>query len=264
MENIKRMEKPTEEKCERCGSPLVIKWGKHGSFFACSSYDKTDPESCTFTKENPIDLPDLDTADVQETSQEEYCENCGKTMVLKRGRFGQFMACTGYPDCKTTRRLDQAKKVPDIPLEEQCPQCGRNLLLRHGRFGEFVSCSGYPECKYVKQNFIGVKCPECKTGDLAEKKARRGNFFYGCSNYPKCKFTAAHKPVAEKCPECGSEYLLEKNLKSGTYLVCPNNKKTTADEDAPKKRGKKAAAEESTVKCDFSKKIAEPAAPATA
>src|SRR5689334_20419794 len=104
MENIKRMEKPTEEKCERCGSPLVIKWGKHGSFFACSAYSKDDPESCTFTKENPIDLPDLDTADMQETTQEEYCENCGRPMVLKRGRFGQFMACTGYPDCKTTRR----------------------------------------------------------------------------------------------------------------------------------------------------------------
>ena len=72
MENIKRMEKPTDEKCEKCGSPLVIKWGKHGSFFACSSYDKKDPNSCTFTKENPIDLPDLDTADVQETEQEEY------------------------------------------------------------------------------------------------------------------------------------------------------------------------------------------------
>ena len=110
MENIKRMEKPTDEKCERCGSPLVIKWGKHGSFYACSAYDKTDPNSCTFTNENPIDLPDLDTADVQETSQEEYCENCGRPMVLKRGRFGQFMACTGYPDCKTTRRLDQAEE----------------------------------------------------------------------------------------------------------------------------------------------------------
>ena len=61
MENVKRMEKPTDEKCERCGSPLVIKWGKHGSFFACSAYDKTDPNSCTFTKENPIDLPDLDS-----------------------------------------------------------------------------------------------------------------------------------------------------------------------------------------------------------
>ena len=134
MENIKRMEKPTDEKCERCGSPLVIKWGKHGSFYACSSYDKKNPESCTFTKENPIALPDLDSADMQETTQEEYCENCGRVMVLKRGRFGQFMACTGYPDCKTTRRLDQGKKVPDIPLDEKCPKCDRNMILRHGRF----------------------------------------------------------------------------------------------------------------------------------
>ncbi|HEX8817773.1 MAG TPA: type I DNA topoisomerase [Terriglobales bacterium] len=222
MENIKRMEKPTDEKCERCGSPLVIKWGKHGSFYACSSYDKDDPNSCTFTKENPINLPDLDTADVQETAQEEYCENCGRVMVLKRGRFGQFMACTGYPDCKTTRRLDQGKKVPDIPLDELCPKCNRNLIIRHGRFGEFTSCSGYPDCKYVKQNYIGVKCPLCKDGDLVEKKARKGNTFYGCSNYPKCKFTSANKPLAEKCPDCGSEYLVEKNLKAGPVIACPN------------------------------------------
>ena len=222
MENIKRMEKPTDEKCERCGSPLVIKWGKHGSFYACSSYDKENPESCTFTKENPINLPDLDSADIQETTQEEYCENCGRVMVLKRGRFGQFMACTGYPDCKTTRRLDQGKRVPDIPLEELCPKCGRNLMIRHGRYGEFTSCSGYPECKYVKQNFIGVKCPLCKDGDLVEKKARKGNTFYGCSNYPKCKFTSANKPIAEKCPSCGGEYLVEKYLKSGPVVACPN------------------------------------------
>jgi DNA topoisomerase-1 len=260
MENVKRMEKPTDEKCERCGSPLVIKWGKHGSFFACSAYDKKDPNSCTFTKENPIDLPDLDSADVQDTAQEEYCENCGRVMVLKRGRFGQFMACTGYPDCKTTRRLDQAKKVPDIPLDEKCPQCGRNLLLRHGRFGEFTSCSGYPECKWVKQNFIGVKCPQCKDGEIAEKKARRGNYFYGCSNYPDCDFTSATKPVAEPCPECGSPYLLEKTLKDGTFLVCPNNKRTSDEE--PKKRAKKgkakAVAETPTVKCDYSRQIATP------
>jgi DNA topoisomerase I len=223
MENVKRMEKPTDEKCERCGSPLVIKWGKHGSFYACSSYDKENPESCTFTKENPINLPDLDSADVQETTQEEYCENCGRVMVLKRGRFGQFMACTGYPDCKTTRRLDQGKRVPDIPLEEMCPKCGtRNLMIRHGRYGEFTSCSGYPDCKYVKQNFIGVKCPLCKDGDLVEKKARKGNTFYGCSNYPKCKFTSAGKPIAEKCPTCGSEYLVEKFLKDGPVIACPN------------------------------------------
>ncbi|HEX9110856.1 MAG TPA: type I DNA topoisomerase [Terriglobales bacterium] len=222
MENIKRMEKPTDEKCERCGSPLVIKWGKHGSFYACSTYDKEDPNTCTFTKENPINLPDLDSADLQETSQEEYCENCGRVMVLKRGRFGQFMACTGYPDCKTTRRLDQGKRVPDIPLDEKCPDCGRNLIIRHGRYGEFTSCSGYPDCKYVKQNFIGVKCPDCKEGELVEKRARKGNTFYGCANYPKCKFTSAAKPIAEKCPDCGSEYLVERMRKDGPVIACPN------------------------------------------
>jgi DNA topoisomerase-1 len=223
MENIKRMEKPTDEKCERCGSPLVIKRGKHGSFYACSSYEKDNPESCTFTKENPINLPDLDTADAQDTgAAEEYCENCGRVMVLKRGRFGQFMACTGYPDCKTTRRLDQGKRVPDIPLEEKCPKCDRNLIIRHGRYGEFTSCSGYPDCKYVKQNFIGVKCTLCEDGELVEKRARKGNTFYGCSNYPKCKFTSANKPIAEKCPDCGNAFLVEKNLKSGPCIACPN------------------------------------------
>ena len=273
MENVKRMEKPTDEKCERCGSPLVLKWGKFGSFFACSAYDKEDPNSCTFTKENVIDLPDLENADLQETSQEEYCENCGRTMVLKRGRFGQFMACTGYPECKTTRRLDQGKKVPDVPLEEICPKCGRNMVLRHGRYGEFVSCSGYPDCKYVKQNFIGVSCPLCaaegrKDGELVEKKARRrGNIFYGCSNYPNCEFTSAYKPVAEQCPECSSPYLLEKNLKAGTFLVCPNNKRTAAEEEEvqPKRKKKPAKAKGDSaaetaaapvVKCDYSKQIA--------
>jgi DNA topoisomerase-1 len=76
----------------------------------------------------------------------------------------------------------------------------------------------------VKQNFIGVKCPECKTGELVEKKARRrGNLFYGCSNYPKCKFTSAHRPIDEKCPKCGGEYLVQKNLKSGEVIACPNS-----------------------------------------
>ncbi|HEY0566387.1 MAG TPA: type I DNA topoisomerase [Terriglobales bacterium] len=250
MENVKRMEKPTDQKCERCGSPLVLKWGKFGSFYACSAYDKSDPESCNFTKENVIDLPDLESADTQDTDQgEEYCPNCGRTMVLKRGRFGQFMACTGYPDCKTTRQLGQQKAAAPIPLEEACPKCSKNLVQREGRFGTFVACSGYPKCKYVKQNFIGVTCPQCGEGEIAEKKARRGNLFYGCSEYPKCDFTAAYKPVAEPCPECGSPYLLQKDLKSGTVLVCPNKK---SSEDKPK-RGKKKAEPETTVKCDYSR-----------
>jgi DNA topoisomerase I len=269
MENVKRMEKPTDEKCERCGSPLVLKWGKHGSFYACSSYKKDDPESCTFTKENPVNLPDFDGAEMPETGQDEYCENCGRVMVLKRGRFGQFMACTGYPDCKTTRRLDQGKRVPDVPLEELCPKCSRNLVLRHGRYGEFISCSGYPDCKYIKQNFIGVKCPQCADGELVEKKARkRGNTFYGCSNYPACEFTSAYKAVAETCPQCASPYMLEKHLKTGSLLVCPNNNKKSAEEEdqpKPRKRAKKgtAAAEEAApakpvIKCDYSRSIPTP------
>jgi DNA topoisomerase-1 len=75
----------------------------------------------------------------------------------------------------------------------------------------------------VKQNYIGVKCPDCEDGEIVEKKARRkGNTFYGCSNYPKCKFTSANKPIAEKCPDCGSPYLVEKTLKSGPVIACPN------------------------------------------
>ena len=259
MENIKRMEKPTDQKCERCGAPLVLKWGKHGSFFACSTFDKKDPNSCSFTKENPINLTDLGDAEISSNNEEEFCENCGKPMVLKRGRFGTFMACTGYPECKTTRRLDSVQKKPDVPLDEKCPDCGRNLLLRNGRFGEFISCSGYPECKYIKQNFIGVKCPICKTGEIVEKKARRGNFFYGCANYPKCDFTAATKPVAECCPDCGSPYLLEKVTKDGTFLICPNSKAPAKSKAKPKTKDKgKKKVETAEITCGFSKKIAEP------
>jgi DNA topoisomerase-1 len=95
-------------------------------------------------------------------------------------------------------------------------------MIRHGRYGEFTACSGYPDCKYVKQNFIGVKCPLCDDGELVEKKARKGNTFYGCGNYPKCKFTSAHKPIPEKCPSCANAFLVEKFLKSGPVIACPN------------------------------------------
>ena len=211
MENIKRMEKPTDEKCENCGAPLVIKWGRHGSFYACSTYDKEDPNTCTFTKENPINLPDLDSADVQETG-------AGRILrELRPGDGAEARSLRAVHGLHGLSRLQddhggwiRARRFPDIPLDESCPKCGRNMMIRHGRFGEFTACSGYPECKYVKQNFIGVKCPECKEGELVEKRARKGNTFYGCGNYPKCKFTSAHKPIAEKCTSCGSEYLVEK------------------------------------------------------
>ncbi len=265
MEDIKRMEKPTDQVCDLCGSPLVLKWGKFGSFYACSAYDKKKPGSCNFTKENFDAKPNLAAPSEDGEQEEEYCENCGRVMVLRNGPWGPFMACPGYnedPPCKTVRRLNQKQQQkPPVPLDEKCPKCGEHLMLRNGQYGEFISCSGYPKCKYIKQNTIGVKCPKCHEGDIVEKKARRGNLFYGCSEYPKCDFTANYKPVDKKCPECGSPYLLEKTLKSGVYLVCPNNKKPSADEEAvPKKRAKKGEAD-SDVACSYTKRIGDAPAP---
>jgi DNA topoisomerase-1 len=217
MTDIKRMEKPTDLTCEKCGKPLVIKWGKHGSFIACTGY----PE-CTYTRELTVDLPDVDKVDLSEQGDEEYCENCGRPMVLKKGRFGTFYACTGYPDCKTTKQIGGQQKKPDQPLDEKCPQCGNNLVLKTGRYGEFTACSNYPTCKYVKQKTIGVKCPECSEGEVVERRSKRGKTFYGCSRWPDCNFVAWGKPVAEKCPECGSPYMIEKWLKAGPVWQCPN------------------------------------------
>jgi DNA topoisomerase-1 len=216
MTDIKRMEKPTDLTCDKCGKPLVIKWGKHGSFLACTGY----PE-CTYTRELTVDLPDVDKADLSEQGDEEYCQNCGRPMVLKKGRFGIFYACTGYPDCKTTRQIGAGQKKADVQLDEKCPQCGNNLVQKYGRFGEFTACSNYPACKYVKQKTIGVSCPECSQGEIIERRSKRGKTFYGCSRYPECNFVAWARPVAEKCPDCGSPYLLEKYLKAGPVLQCP-------------------------------------------
>ena len=144
-------------------------------------------------------------------------------MVLKRGRFGQFLACTGYPDCKTTRKIGQAEKKAPVPTDEKCPQCGNPLVIREGRYGEFTSCSTYPKCKYIKQNSTGVECPECKKGQIVEKRSRRG-VFYSCDRYPKCKYSLRNKPVARQCPQCGSAYLLEKTTKTGPTFECPNEK----------------------------------------
>ena len=210
MTDIKRMERPTDFVCEKCGKPMVIKWGKHGSFIACTGYP-----DCTNTRE---------IAEEGATEQDEtvYCDNCGRPMVLKKGRFGQFLACSGYPDCKTTKQLGEAQKPKDVPLDEDCPQCGGKLVKKFGRFGEFVACGNYPTCKYVKQKTIGVKCPNCSEGEIIERRSKRGKTFYGCNRYPDCDFVAWGKPIAEKCPDCGGGYLIEKYLKSGAFAQCPN------------------------------------------
>jgi DNA topoisomerase I len=217
MTDIKRMERPTGLTCEKCGKPLVVKWGKHGSFIACTGYP-----DCTYTRELTVDLPDVDKVDLSEQGDEEYCENCGRPMVLKKGRFGTFFACTGYPDCKTTKPVGGTQKKPDVQLDEKCPNCGGNLVLKTGRYGEFTACGNYPTCKYVKQKTIGMKCPECSEGEVVERRSKRGKTFYGCNRYPDCNFVSWGKPVQEKCPECGSPYMVEKWLKAGPIIQCPN------------------------------------------
>ena len=218
MTDIKRMEEPTDLICEKCGKPMVIKWGRHGKFIACTGY----PE-CSNTRELPADPADAaEKTDLSEQDAADYCDNCGRPMVLKKGRFGQFMACLGYPECKTTKQLGQAAKPADVPLDEACPKCANKLVKKFGRFGEFIACSSYPTCKYVKQKTIGVKCPDCSDGEIIERRSKRGKTFYGCNTYPACEFVAWGKPIPEKCPDCGGGYMIEKFLKAGAFAQCPN------------------------------------------
>ena len=196
MRDVKRTEIATDQTCDRCGKPMVIKWGKHGYFLACTGY----PE-CTNTRETTLVADEIgdgeNPVEIAEQDAEEYCENCGRPMVLKKGRFGTFYACSGYPDCKTTKQIGGAQRKPDVLLEEKCPECGHQLALKSGRFGEFTACSNYPKCKYVLQKTTGVPCPKCGTGELAERRSKRGKTFYGCNRYPECDFVAWSKPIAE-------------------------------------------------------------------
>jgi DNA topoisomerase-1 len=216
MTDLKRLELPTDEVCEKCGKPMVIRFGRHGRFLACSGY----PE-CTNTRDLKTEPADFSDAEAPEEDTQEYCENCGRPMVLKRGRYGQFYACSGYPDCKTTRRLTREERKPDRPLDETCPECGSQLVVRDGRYGEFTCCVNYPQCKYVKRVSTGVKCPECGQGEIVERRSRRGRTFYGCERYPDCKFVLWHKPVAEACPQCTNPYLIERRTRSGVRIECP-------------------------------------------
>ncbi len=216
MRNVKTEETPTDSTCEKCGKPMVIKWGRYGRFMACSGY----PE-CRNTQE--LSGPSKEEAQPQEINEE--CPKCGKPMVLRRGRFGPFLACSGYPECKTTRRIQvsesgaiEAKK--EQLLDESCPQCGQKLLVKHGRFGEFTACSNYPECRYIKLKEVGVACPK-DGGAIVERRSRRGRTFYGCKNYPACDFVLWKKPVAKPCPKCKAPYVLENRTKrDGEFLYC--------------------------------------------
>ncbi len=229
IKNKKKTSIPTEHICEKCGAGMVIKFGRFGQFLACSNY----PE-CKTTREVSSMKPKADAAGSEssgesgsesETPEVPVCELCGREMALKKGRFGAFYGCTGYPDCKNIRKIakgDSKPVAPPVELDEICPKDGVNLVRRQGRFGEFISCSNYPKCDYVKRETLGISCPKCKKGEITVKKSRRGKAFYGCSNYPKCDAVYWDKPVTEGCPQCKSPFLLEKTRKDGTTRYCQN------------------------------------------
>jgi len=151
----------------------------------------------------------------QETG--EACPECGQPIVKKFGRFGSFLACSAYPECKYTKDLGGGRERPaDEPTDESCPTCGKPMVIKHGRFGKFIACSGYPECKTTKPVTLGITCPEAGCGgQLVERRTRRGKTFFSCSNYPNCKFALWARPIAEPCPQCRAPFLTERYGRGG-------------------------------------------------
>ncbi len=138
------------------------------------------------------------------TQLDRSCPNCQRPLVERFGRFGKFIACSGYPDCDYSEDLRGPRPQPE-PLDEECPKCGEGRLVRRvGRYGPFVGCERYPECRYIKKDrppSTGAQCPDCREGELLQRRGRRGAF-YGCSGYPKCRFTTSRLPLPDPCPRC--------------------------------------------------------------
>lgn len=157
----------------------------------------------------------------QDIPTEEVCEKCGLPMVIRWGRHGRFMACSGFPKCKNAKPLEQeGAPAEPVKTDEQCPKCGANMVIKSGRFGKFLACSKYPECKTTKPLSTGLKCPE-DNGDIVERRSKKGKLFWSCSHYPKCKFATWYKPLSQSCPKCSSTVLAEKTDKNGTkHLFC--------------------------------------------
>jgi len=220
--DIKEKETPTEEVCLKCGTQgMVMKLGRFGKYLKCLNCSATRDAEPAATQE----AANAANASADGDEEIEACELCGKPMQLRRGRFGPFYGCSGYPECKNIRKISKSGKLtaPPEPIDEKCPVDGAQLVKRQGRYGEFISCSNYPKCKYIKRETTGVACPRpgCK-GELIVKRSKRGKVFYSCSEYPRCETVFWDKPVAETCPQCGAPFLLEKTTKKGTTRYCAN------------------------------------------
>ena len=167
------------------------------------------------------------SSSIKESLQEEsdeVCDVCGKPMIIKWGRFGKFLSCTGYPECKFSKPLESSEETLTHVTDEKCEKCGGDMVVKKGRNGEFLACSNYPECKNTKSIPLGIQCPK-DGGDIVARRTKRGRPFFGCSNYPDCDFAIWQKPIAVTCPSCEHPFLVMKggNSDDPVYL-CTNCK----------------------------------------
>ena len=164
---------------------------------------------------------EVNKKDLTEEATDEKCEKCGSPMIIKMGRFGKFMACGNYPDCKNTKQLGDDGKVEEPETtDEVCEKCGKPMVFKIGRYGKFLGCSGYPDCRNIKAivKSTGVKCTQCGKGEIVEKKSKKGKIFFACDQYPKCKYALWSKPTGDKCSICGGLMVFGK----GDTKVCGN------------------------------------------
>ncbi|HXI09210.1 MAG TPA: DNA topoisomerase, partial [Thermodesulfobacteriota bacterium] len=144
---------------------------------------------------------DMKNLKAEEVPTDIACEKCGRTMVIKWGRKGKFLACSGYPECKNTKDFttDETGKVTvvervEVATETPCPKCGKPMVVKSGRFGRFLACSDYPDCKSTLPLSTGVPCPNEDGGMLVERRTKKGRVFYSCSKYPKCDYATWEMP----------------------------------------------------------------------
>jgi DNA topoisomerase I len=165
----------------------------------------------------------------------ERCPTCGSALEVRSGRFGPYIGCVKYPaECKFSKPIGR-DKIPDKPSDEICKECGAPMVIKTGRFGEFLACTRYPKCTHTQPVPLGIKCPKCTVGDLAERRTKKGRNFYGCLRYPDCDFSVWNKPVAVNCPSCGYLGMEHKQTKtmgaSRKCLKCGHE--MTVDEPTP-------------------------------
>jgi len=161
-----------------------------------------------------VDIPAI-LHEVHDLSKlpEERCPNCGGPLEVRSGRFGPFIACAKYPECKFSKPIGR-DKIPDKPSDEICKECGAPMVIKTGRFGEFLACTRYPKCTHTRPVPLGIQCPKCGTGDIAERRTRKGRNFFGCTRYPDCDFSVWNRPVPVPCPSCGFVGMEEKQSKT--------------------------------------------------